>query len=196
MKTKAFLTFIFLLFTLSLLFGQVPQKFNYQAVARDDNGQVLKNEALTIKIGIVSENIDGTLQWEETHSVTTNDYGIFTVEIGVGTRTVGAVSEFADIDWSASTHFLNVQVNQTGSYVDMGTTQLLSVPYALNAASVTSLKNLSIMEETGNVSDSALFEVKNKDGNTVFAVYNEGVRVYVDDDAVKGPKGGGCSWRI
>lgn len=112
MKTKAFLTLTFLLFSFSLLFSQVPLRFNYQAVARDDAGQVLENESLTIKIGIVSGSIDSTLQYEETHSVTTNDYGLFTIEIGGGTRTGGAISTFTDVDWTASPYFLNVQVNQ------------------------------------------------------------------------------------
>jgi len=130
------------------------------------------------------------LQWEETHSAATNEYGLFTIQIGDGTRTAGSATEFSDIEWGSFSHFLKVEVNADGSYDDMGTTQLLSVPYALSARSVSSLKSLNIEETTGHNPEEALFEVKNQDGNTVFAVYNEGLRIYVNDNQAKGAKGG------
>jgi hypothetical protein len=82
MKTKIFLTFLvrrsfsvgvfFLLFTF-YLFSQAPQGFNYQAVARDGDNNVLKNTGLDVKIGLHQGSETGTLVWEEIHSVTTNE---------------------------------------------------------------------------------------------------------------------------
>jgi len=199
MKTKLILTSLvrrsfsvgvfFLLFTF-YLFSQAPESFNYQAVARDNTGQVLQSQQLNIKIGIFSGSAEGTLQWEEIHDVTTNESGLFTIQIGTETKTNGDALEFSAINWNSTTHFLNVQVDAGNNYVDMGTSQLLSVPYALSASSVSDLKKLNILGPADQPADSALFEVRNKDGQTVFAVYNEGVRVYVDTAVTKGLKGG------
>ena len=100
--------------------------------------------------------------------------------------------DFTTIDWSADTYFIKIEMDMIGgtTYEDYGTSQLLSVPYALSANSVSDLKNLNILGPADQPADSALFEVKNKDGQTVFAVYNNGVRVYVDDSGTKGLKGG------
>ncbi len=183
-------TFAFCLLPFAFSYSQVPESFNYQAVARDNTGEVLQSQALYVKIGILSESAAGTLQWEEIHDVTTNDFGLFTIRIGTETNVGGNATEFSAIGWNSATHFLNVQVDAGTGYVDMGTSQLLSVPYALSARSVSDLKKLNIYGPADQPADSALFEVKNKDGQTVFAVYNEGVRVYVDTASTKGLKGG------
>ena len=188
MKTKLILTSLvrrsfsvgvfFFLLSFILTFSQSPESFNYQAVARNNTGQVLQSQQLNIKIGIFSGSAAGTLQWEEIHDVTTNEFGLFAIQIGTETKINGDALEFSAIDWNSTTHFLNVQVDAGNDYVDMGTSQLLSVPYALSASSVSDLKKLNILGPSDQPADSALFEVKNKDGNIVFAVYNEGVRIY------------------
>jgi len=203
MKTKILLTFFvrrsfsinvfFFLSSFILTFSQAPESFSYQAVARNNTGQVLQSQELNVKIGILSGSATtGTLQWEEIHVVTTNEFGLFAIQIGTETKINGDALEFSAIDWNSTMHFLNVrvQVNDGSNYVDMGTSQLLSVPYALSASSVSDLKKLNILGPSDQPADSALFEVKNKDGNIVFAVYNEGVRIYVEDQAQKGTKGG------
>ena len=96
---------------------------------------------------------------------------MFTIQIGIETKTDGEVTIFSAIDWNSTTHFLNVQVDAGNDYLDMGTSQLLSVPYALSASSVSDLKKLNILGPSDQPADSALFEVRNKDGNIVFAVY-------------------------
>ena len=112
--------------------GQTPQGLNYQAVARDSTGAVLINNTLTVQFSIISDSITGNISWQETHSVTTNDFGLFTTIIGQGTSTsVGFSATFDKIDWGSANHFLNVQIDG----LDMGTTQFMSVPYALYAKS-------------------------------------------------------------
>jgi len=127
-------------------FGQsVPQGINYQAVARDANGDVLMNQALTIQFSVISDITTSAVSWQETHTVTTNDYGLYTAIIGKGTSTsVGISATFDVIDWGASNHLLKVEVDYGGGLVDMGTTAFMSVPYALNSTP----QSLSISGDT------------------------------------------------
>jgi len=69
----------------------------------------------------------------------------FAIQIGTETKTNGDALEFSAVDWNSTTHFLNVKVDAGNDYVDMGTSQLLSVPYALSASSVSDLKKLNIL---------------------------------------------------
>ena len=69
-------------------FGQsVPQGINYQAVARDTSGNVLANDTLTIQFSVISDLANSVISWQETHPVTTHDYGLFTAIIGNGATT-------------------------------------------------------------------------------------------------------------
>ncbi len=189
MKTKAIFTMLwaFLLLTINA-FSQAPQKFNYQAVVRDDAGNLVSEQLVNMKISILQGSVDGTVVYSETHSPTTNSFGLVTLEIGGGTST----DDFTAIDWGSDAYFIKVELDATGgtTYTEIGTSQILSVPYALNAETVNELKKLDIVGDVTAHVDSALFEVKRSDGQTVFAVYNEGVRVYVDDANPKGTKGG------
>ena len=121
-------------------FGQsVPQGINYQAVARDSTGSVLAAENLIIQFSIIS---DTTISWQETHQETTNEYGLFTVIIGQGASTsIGGSSSFGVVDWGASTHSLQVEIDYGNGFIDMGTTDFMSVPYALTAGNSQSPNN-------------------------------------------------------
>ncbi len=179
------------------LSAQMPQGLNFQAVARNSNGNILANTSLTVKIGVIAATGPVTV-WEETHPVTTSDIGLFKLIIGKGTRTAGTVEQFSNISWSTDKYSIKVELNGGNGYENMGTTELQAVPYAMVAGSLSylptipSLASLDIMEADDHNADSALFTVKNKDGNTVFAVYNEGVRINVADypPVGKGSKGG------
>jgi len=113
----------------------VPQGINYQAVARDFTGEELANKNISVRISIISASVDGQVEWIENHSVTTNRFGLFTLVIGQGTREGGEKEEFTDIKWGLDPHFLKVAIRFTdsGEYLNMGTTQFFSVPYALYA---------------------------------------------------------------
>ena len=84
-----------------VVFGQsVPQGINYQAVARDANGDVLMNNSLSIQFSIISDITTANVSWQETHQVTTNVHGLFTAIIGQGISTsVGSSLTFDLIDW-------------------------------------------------------------------------------------------------
>jgi hypothetical protein len=128
-----------LLSVLSLtLMAQVPQGVGYQGVATDANGIELVNQSISIRASVLSGSATGTIEWEETHATTTDTFGLFTLTIGQGTNTTnGLQTSFADISWGTNTHFLKIEMDVTGgsTYSNMGTNQMMSVPYALFAES-------------------------------------------------------------
>jgi hypothetical protein len=135
---KTLLIFVSLLFCAITFAQNVPQGMNYQAVARDAGGAELSNQALTIKLSLLVGSSTGTVSWQETHSVTTNNFGLFSVIIGEGTSTgSGSSATFSAVNWGSSSHFVKVELDAGSGLVDMGTTKLMSVPYALSTAGVT-----------------------------------------------------------
>jgi hypothetical protein len=124
---KLFL-FLFILLAMSGIgYAQSPEAINYQAVARDGSGALLANQNLTVRLGIYAGPGAATLAYEEEHSVTTNQFGLFSLRIGEGTATSGV---FGNIDWPADEHHLKVEVDDGNGYADMGTQMLVAVPYA------------------------------------------------------------------
>lgn len=115
-------------------YAQAPQSFQYQAIARSSTGTPLINQNINIRISVISGSTTGSILYVETHTPTSNQFGLFTLQIGQGTIANGS---FNAINWGSNPHFLKVEMDETGgnAFQDMGTTQLLSVPYALHAAS-------------------------------------------------------------
>lgn len=109
-----------------------PNAFNYGAVARDFEGNPLSNEAIGIQISIIKNSPTGISQYSENHFVTTDTNGLFNLVVGAGAIQSGSITS---IDWSNDNYFLKVGIDTTGgtNYLEMGITQLLSVPYALYA---------------------------------------------------------------
>ncbi len=113
------------------VFCQPPQAFKYQAVVRDAGGDVISNQAVDIRISIHDVTVVGTIVYQEFFSVTTNEFGLVSLDIGLGTP-VGYYN-FESIDWSADSKFIEIEIDDLGGggYVSMGTSELFSVPYAL-----------------------------------------------------------------
>jgi hypothetical protein len=191
MKTKLLFTLL-LSFSFYLLSSQVPQGFNYQAVAKSGTtGAVITSATLQVKISFLSDTITPVIVWEELHSsVKTNLSGVFNIVIGSGVRQAGTAAKFSDINWAAKPLYLKTQVYYNNAWKYMGTSKLWSVPYSMVTANMIGAVTKMNIKGTDTSPDSAIFRVKNKNGQTVFAVFNEGVRVYVDDGIAKGPKGG------
>lgn len=120
------------LFSAQYSFAQVPQMFNYQGVARDNGGNTLVNQNLGIQIDIHQSTANGTVVYSETHASTTNGFGLFNIQVGGGTPATGTMGA---VDWSNGPYFLEVSMDASGgtNYQSMGTSQLMSVPYALYA---------------------------------------------------------------
>ncbi len=119
--------------TLSLsALAQAPEGFKYQAVVRDAGNNILTNQAVGMRMTIQQGSIGGTIVYTETFTPTTNAYGLVNLEIGNGTVVSGT---FASIDWANGPYYIETAVDITGgtNYSVMGTSQLMSVPYALYA---------------------------------------------------------------
>jgi len=134
---KIGLSFLFFL-TLGISIAQAPNQFKYQAVARNTAGAILANQSVGFEISILQNSTSGTSVYTETHAVTTNAFGLANLNIGGGAVVSG---NFSTIDWGAAIYFIQVKLDATGgtAYVLMGSSQLLSVPYALNAKTVESI---------------------------------------------------------
>jgi hypothetical protein len=125
-------TFLLIIFCfVTTVQAQVPQKMNYQAVLRNANNNLIINTTVGIKISILSNS--NTIAYSESHTATTNENGLVTLEIGGGTPLLGT---FASINWASGTYSVKTETDPTGgtNYSITGTSQLLSVPYALYAA--------------------------------------------------------------
>ncbi|MDP5171764.1 MAG: hypothetical protein NWR72_16065, partial [Bacteroidia bacterium] len=137
---------IFLMTSLSTtLLAQSPQGFSYQAVVRD-GGAVLANELVAVEF-TVEEN--GNVLYRETHSVSTNEFGLLTAVIGQGAVLQG---DFQTLDWGSGAYELNVKMNTGNGLQDLGTSALQSVPYSLysqRAYTVDSL-NLTDLRDVSN----------------------------------------------
>lgn len=127
---------LFLLFSCFSIFGQAPNLINYQGVARNPFGIVMPNKKIAIRISIQDVNANGTTLYSETRKLTTNSVGLFTVAIG-GEGAISKTGDFSEIKWGVADKYLKVEIDPEGnsSFVEMGTAQLLSVPYALYAKS-------------------------------------------------------------
>jgi len=273
-KTTLILT---MFLAITNLFAQSPNSFKYQTVVRDFSGNIMENHNVSFQFSILQASATGTAVYTETHAVTTNEFGLVNLNIGAGTTS----DDFSAIDWSNGPYFIKVELDENGgtAFAEMGTAQLLSVPYAMYAKDVANKDDddadpnneLQTIDKTGNTvtlsdgggsftdevddadnsatnelqvlnfsndtlyldnggqvylgeysslwgqndtniyynngwvgvgtetpsgmmvvqgdegvnPDSAIFEVKNKEGQTIFAVYDGGVRIWVDDTGAK-----------
>ena len=121
---KLLLTFISTLFIIiNISFAQAPAGFNYQAIVRDFDGNIRADQGVRFIFEIQLPT--GSSVYREAHTVITNKFGLVNLMIGKGASS----DKFTDIDWGSGIHMLNVSIDG----VDIGTTQLMSVPYALYA---------------------------------------------------------------
>lgn len=130
---KNLFTFIAAVLLTANVFAQAPQKMSYQAVIRNSSNALLVSTPVRMRISILQTTSTGTAVYVETQSTTTNANGLVSVEIGMGSPVTGT---FAGINWSAGPYFVKTETDPTGgtSYSITGTSQLMSVPYALYAA--------------------------------------------------------------
>lgn len=166
------------------IYAQAPQSFSYQAVVRNGTGSPIASQLIGLRITL--ENELHVAYYTETHTPTSNAQGVISVNIGGGTPVGNGL--FSSIPWKNGDIYIKLEIDPAGgsNYTAMGTrTQLQSVPYALYA------ENTKEVQSSPNANaDEPIFVVKNKDGQIVFAVYQTGVRVYVEDSQIKGARGG------
>ncbi|MFB6319167.1 fibrobacter succinogenes major paralogous domain-containing protein [Saccharicrinis sp. FJH54] len=140
MKTRILILVLVVATSFATIAQSVPG-FSYQAVARDAGGNIIANQKVGIEISILKNSVEGELAYVEEFSPMTNNYGIINLTIGTGSPTFGY---FEDIDWSVGEYFVGVAMDPDGGheYVDMSTSQLLSVPYAMFAKSASTAQSV------------------------------------------------------
>jgi hypothetical protein len=130
MKRNYTLLVLFLFSSVSIL-AQTPEKMSYQLVLRGASNTLLTNQQVGIQISILQTTITGSAVYTETQTATTNINGLVSLEIGSGTSS----DDFSTIDWSAGPFFIKTATDASGgsNYSIIGTSQLMSVPFALYA---------------------------------------------------------------
>ena len=117
-----------LLFCLKPLFGQAPQGFNYQCIVRDAANAPVTNQTVSLLFSLRNGDPAGPVEYAESHTVNTNDFGLINLLVGQGTPSTGT---FNTINWASGSKYLKVFVLNGAVATELGTTQLMSVPYAL-----------------------------------------------------------------
>ena len=185
-----------LLSSLSLALAQAPQSFSYQAVLRSPNGEVMANKDVTLRISLRKGAPDSEpAVYNETHEVRTTASGVVAIAVGEGQ---GASSKFSDVTWNEGI-FMQTEVSEGGGeFTNLGTTQILAVPYALyaqnaaradvattaekavRAAELSSSNPVVITASKEHPKDAPIFTVRNSNGDVMFEVYEDGVHTYVN----------------
>ena len=180
---KKFFLFFCLIFSTILSFAQSPQGITFQAVARDPAGNAAKLRQISVIDRILSGSSNGTVIWEERHELTTNAEGVFTIIIGKGTKLSGSATTFDDIKWDQGLVFFNLKVavaptlpnpswTADANFIDMGTSQFWSVPYALSSGTTSGIIG---KEDVSNKSTSTTLG-----RSDVLYPTQNAVKVYVD----------------
>ncbi len=137
------------------IFAQAPQKMSYQAVVRNASDALVVSTTVGMQISILQGSSSGTPVYVETQTPTTNANGLVSIEIGAGSVVSGS---FSTINWSTGNYYIKSETDIAGgtNYTITGTSQLLSVPYALNAKKV---ENVTTISGTINVTSPGVYQI-------------------------------------
>ncbi len=129
---KNILLTLLVCFSLMKSNAQAPQGIPYQSVIRNGSGALLMNQTVNVRFSIHDSTMLGTIVYQETHTTTTTNLGMVTLSIGQGTP---SIASFSSINWGSGAKFMQVELDAAGgsNYTDLGTQQMMSVPYALHA---------------------------------------------------------------
>lgn len=191
MKSTIFSLCYFIVISLN---AQVaPQKFNYQAVARNSTGTTIINQAISVKVDIVDSN-QTTILYTEIHNITTNQFGLFSLQIGGGFTVTGT---FSSINWGAREKYIRTSADLSGgtNYQLLGMSQLLSVPYALYASKTNLVAGTGINITNGNTI-SGNYQAGTGisiSGNTISGNYQAGTGVSISGNTISAT-GGSSQW--
>lgn len=138
---KKIITICAAIFLTASVFAQAPDKMSYQAVIRDGSNALVTSLPVGMQISILQGSASGTAVYVETQTPTTNANGLASIEIGSGTVVSGT---FSTIDWANGSYFIKTETDPTGgtTYTITGTSELLSVPYALYAKRSTVVQSI------------------------------------------------------
>jgi hypothetical protein len=160
MYMKQFSLFIALLVSTMVTFAQAPQSINYQGVARNAGGAPYSNQQISVRLSIHTETADGPVEYNEVRNITTNAFGLFTVQIG-SSGALSTQGNFSAINWASGKKYLQTEISlptQNG-FTDLGTTQMMSVPFAIH--SVQSRQLVFPFDTTITTHSKDAFTIKN-----------------------------------
>ena len=152
---KKIYTLIAILIVSLSTYAQTPEKMSYQAVIRNTAGNLVVSTSVGMQISILQGSSTGNAVYVESQTPTTNANGLISIEIGSGTVVSGT---FNTIAWSSGNYYIKTEVDPTGgaNYTITGTTQLLSVPYALQAKKV---ENVTTISGTINITGPGVYQI-------------------------------------
>jgi hypothetical protein len=129
---KVLLISVSILCIVTAVFAQSPSRMSYQAAVRTSSNELVANQAVGLRLSLLQGSVSGVAVYSETQQPITNSNGLFSVELGGGNASSGSLNA---IDWENGPYFLQTELDITGgsNFSILGTTQLLSVPYALYA---------------------------------------------------------------
>ena len=116
--------------------GQINKGINFQGVARNNNGIILANKIINLRLSIKTDSTNGIIEYQEIKSITTNTIGLFSVVVGSKQdRNIISIGNFENINWSNTEKFLEVEVDLTGElyFSSLGIQKINYVPYAFYA---------------------------------------------------------------
>ena len=122
-------TYIFISVLLLTALGFAQNGINYKALIKDNNGNVVASQSVTVQFIIYEGDALSNNVYQENHTVNTDINGFIITNIGEGTTS----DDFSTVRWSNDEHYLNVQVDIGSGLIDLGTTQFMAVPYALSS---------------------------------------------------------------
>lgn len=148
---KYMATFL-LLFALaaSTAMAQIPSFINYQGLARDASGAALASKLITLRISVREGDAMGPVRFSETHRIVTDDLGVFSLQMGDGENRTASLTDLA---WGSAQHWLQVEIDEQGgeNFQLLGSSQMLSVPYALYAMKAGALDKSETQNAQGGV---------------------------------------------
>jgi hypothetical protein len=165
---KKLLLFLIVTLISTATYAQVPQGFNFQAVAAGSDGLPLINTEIGVQVSILADSETGDAVYTEAHTVTTNAVGLLQLVIGEGTA--AAENNFSAVAWASGNYYVKLAIDPAGgtSYQDLGTTRLLTVPYAMVANEV-------VGGSSGNIGDFPYdLNLNTTNPDTAFVINIEG----------------------
>lgn len=151
-----------------------PDYINFQSVLRDKDSKLVIDKSVSLRISLLKNSDVGTILYRETHNVITNSNGIATIQIGTGKADIGS---YLDIEWSKDNVYVKVEVNiDNSSYITVGTSQLLAVPYALFAKHSSGSSNIIYTAGNGIKIENNIIS-NTKPNIEVSIVGTDGIRV-------------------